>query len=443
MRHERRPNRRRIAVGFAALLLLGACGRGAPEQRVASRGSEPGEATEAFLPVESTSPTTAGEIAAIPVPEPTTTATSPAPPSGPTTTTTVSPGDGDPCGTPTVTDFPLSASGGKPAELAVAPDGAVWFTDNGTAAVGRLAPDGTVRMFPVSGGRQPASIAIGPTGALWFTQYAWQTAAPGSAPPPPPGPPAIGQISADGTVTEFPLPTTDGNPMGDPMSGALPRGITAGPDGAMWFAESGADQIGRITAAGTITEYPLPSRGTVHAFPDGLVPGPDDALYFNEALAGRLGRIDPETGAITERQITPSESSPMGRAVGGPLVVGPDGAFWFGDGATTITRVTTLGKPTPFRVAPPADGIRSIVSGPDGRLWFADQRSPALFRMTAKGAVSRLWTPSGAPKAYESLGGMAVDGGSVWVTQPWANKITRLSCPGLGADSNPDDRANV
>jgi hypothetical protein len=38
---------------------------------------------------------------------------------------------------------------------------------------------------------------------------------------------------------------------------------------------------------------------------------------------------------------------------------------------------------------------------------------------------------------------MAVDGGSVWVTQPWANTITRLSCPGLGADSNPDEQANV
>jgi virginiamycin B lyase len=430
-------------VGVAALVLFGACARGAPEQRVASRGSEPGEATEAFLPVEiPTAPTTAGEVIPIPVLEPTTTTTSPPAASGPTTT--VGPGAGDPCGTPTVTDFPLSAAGGQPAELAVAPDGAVWFTDNGTAAVGRLAPDGTVRMFPVSGGRQPASIAIGPTGAIWFTQYAWQNvSAPGSPPLPPPDPPAIGRISAAGTVTEFPLPTTDGNPMGDPMSGALPRGITAGPDGAMWFTESGADRIGRISGDGTVTEYPLPSRGTIHAFPDGIVPGPDGALYFQEALAGRLGRIDPATGAISERQITPSGSGPMGRAVGGPLVDGPDGAFWFGDGATTITRVTTAGKPTSFRVAPPADGIRSMVAGPDGRLWFADQRSPALFRMTTTGDVSRLWTPPGAPKAYESLGGMAVGGGSVWVTQPWANKITRLSCPGIGADSSPADPANV
>jgi streptogramin lyase len=70
-----------------------------------------------------------------------------------------------------------------------------------------------------------------------------------------------------------------------------------------------------------------------------------------------------------------------------------------------------------------------MVAGPDGQLWFADQRSPALFRMTTKGAVTHLWIPPGAPKAYESLGGLAVaPDGSVWVAQPWANKITRLSC---------------
>src|SRR5438093_534991 len=32
--------------------------------------------------------------------------------------------------------------------------------------------------------------------------------------------------------------------------------IAAGPDGALWFTESLAGQIGRITANGAITEYP-------------------------------------------------------------------------------------------------------------------------------------------------------------------------------------------
>lgn len=431
MRRQVRRPRRRVALGVSALLLVGACGRGIPEHRVVSGGSEPGDAPGAPPPLEPPPSTAPGEVTAAPTPPSTTSSTVPQP--EPPTSPPVEPGAGHHCARPTITDFPLSQPGGRPAEVAVAPDGAVWFTDNGAAAVGRLAPEGTVRMFPVSEGRQPASIAVGPRGDVWFTQYAWSRAqgpptSPPAPPPPPPGPPAIGRIGADGTVTEFPLPTTEGNRMGDPMSGALPRGITAGPDGAMWFTESGADQIGRITPDGAITEYPLPSRGTVHAFPDGIVTGPGGALYFQEALAGQVGRIDPRTGVITERRIVPAGSGGPGRVVGGPLLLGPDGAFWFGDGATTISRLTHSGQPQPFRIAPPADGIRSMVAGPDGRLWFADQRSPAVFRMTTEGAVSHLWTPPGAPKAWESLGGMAVDGGSVWLSQPWANKLTRFSC---------------
>jgi streptogramin lyase len=50
-------------------------------------------------------------------------------------------------------------------------------------------------------------------------------------------------------ITEFPIPT--------PNSGL--RGITAGPDGALWFAEVDGNEIGRITTAGVITGFPLPT----------------------------------------------------------------------------------------------------------------------------------------------------------------------------------------
>src|SRR6059036_907923 len=40
-----------------------------------------------------------------------------------------------------------------------------------------------------------------------------------------------------------------------PTARSSPTGITAGPDGALWFTEEGANAIGRITTAGTITEF--------------------------------------------------------------------------------------------------------------------------------------------------------------------------------------------
>ncbi len=91
-----------------------------------------------------------------------------------------------------------------------------------------------------------------------------------------------------------------------------------------------------------------------------------------------------------------------------PAGPGPDGGFWFGDWLTTIYRVGTSGLTTPFRIAPAGRRLRAIVAGPDGQLWFADQRSPAVFRMTTKGVVTGSGVPPGAPKAWESFGGMAV-----------------------------------
>jgi len=50
-------------------------------------------------------------------------------------------------------------------------------------------------------------------------------------------------------LTEYALPTA---PSG-------PQSITAGPDGALWFTENGGNKIGRITTAGAVTEYTVPT----------------------------------------------------------------------------------------------------------------------------------------------------------------------------------------
>src|ERR1700759_5266074 len=73
----------------------------------------------------------------------------------------------------------------------------------------------------------------------------------------------IGRFDTDrGSFTEFALAAKT----------ATPIGITAGGDGAMWFAQKAANKIGRITLDGAITEFPLP---TPNAGPDGIALGPD------------------------------------------------------------------------------------------------------------------------------------------------------------------------
>jgi hypothetical protein len=50
------------------------------------------------------------------------------------------------------------------------------------------------------------------------------------------------------TIEESALPTV--------LSG--PRGITAGPDGNIWFSEADVDQIGRVTPDGVVSEFSVP-----------------------------------------------------------------------------------------------------------------------------------------------------------------------------------------
>jgi len=75
----------------------------------------------------------------------------------------------------------------------------------------------------------------------------------------------------------------------------------AGPDGALWFAESSGNNIGRITTSGAITEYPVP---TVAGGLGGITAGPDGALWFIEEGSGKIGRIT-----------TPASTSPLVAAI--------------------------------------------------------------------------------------------------------------------------------
>src|SRR5258708_18959261 len=58
-------------------------------------------------------------------------------------------------------------------------------------------------------------------------------------------------LALSGKIREFALPTA-----------GVPVGITAGPDGNLWFAEEGG-QIGRITPAGVVTEFATPTADSL------------------------------------------------------------------------------------------------------------------------------------------------------------------------------------
>src|SRR5262249_9464525 len=111
------------------------------------------------------------------------------------------------------------------------------------------------------------------------------------------------------SITEFTVPT--------PQS--LPSGITAGPDGALWFTEALGHKIGRISTSGAITEFPLPAGASL----SGIATGPDGALWFTEALdMNSIGRMMVD-GALSQFPLPTSDSQPF------DITMGPDGNLWF------------------------------------------------------------------------------------------------------------------
>jgi streptogramin lyase len=248
----------------------------------------------------------------------------------------------------TITEFSLPSTSNSPVAITAGPDGNLWFTASGVGTIGRITPSGRVTQFPLpTGSGTPEAITAGPDGNLWFTGTEFAVGSNGVSLSG-----RIGRITPSGTITEFSLPSTSNSPVA----------ITAGPDGNLWFTESGVGMIGRITPTGTITEFPLP---TANSNPFGITAGPDGNLWFTEADAGMIGRITP-SGTISEFLIPAA-----GRT--GPWVItaGSDGNLWFTEfDADKIGRITPSGSISEFPIPTAHSTPFGITAGPDGNLWF-------------------------------------------------------------------------
>jgi streptogramin lyase len=248
--------------------------------------------------------------------------------------------------------------------------------------------------------------------------------------------------------------------------GSQPDGITAGPDGALWFGEVGANKIGRITTAGVLTEFTVPNivatskpifdvngncwfsdwvptsglntitemtqagqvlqQITVPDYPHGgalgwavaLAVGPDGNIWFTEPWYNpTIGRVN-QDGTITQ--------FPLPFPAAG-LTIGPDGNFWIAATSTNyIGHVGSNGATQAFAIPDPA--VRGLTSAPDGNLWMtaASNGPPAneILRVNSGGLVTgRFPLPTPNSGAYDMTTGL--DGG-LWFTE-FANQIGRIS----------------
>jgi virginiamycin B lyase len=216
-----------------------------------------------------------------------------------------------------------------------------------------------------------------------------------------------------------------------PTANSEPYGITVGPDGALWFAESHgtANKIARITTAGVVTnEFTIPTATSVPQF---IVTGPDNNLWFTENLGFKIGRMT-TAGVFNEYPIPTGLSFPVG------ITAGPDGALWFtesGANANNIGRITTLGAITEYPIPTQSSSPQLIAPGPDGALWFTESQGNKIGRITTSGAITEYPIPS-----INSLPAAIVAGpdGAMWFMESNSNgKVGRITTAGVITNEYP------
>lgn len=251
-----------------------------------------------------------------------------------------------PGGAMTTVPYPSSWTGNQSGNsLIPGPDGNLWFTivvtnptTNGGNYVGKLSPTGAITEYPLSRlNRAPAPIVLGPDGNLWFTEYGFAFT---RVSPQQKQDGVIGRVTPAGAVTEFPIPTGNVHPLG----------LTVGPDGNLWFTAitsadpttasnppTTADIVGRITTSGAVTIFHVP--GQTETMSD-IVVGPDHNLWFglgsysafsSANQASQLGRITTSGQFLSSVTVPSSLSGGTNGGLPGNLVVGADGNMYYGD----------------------------------------------------------------------------------------------------------------
>jgi streptogramin lyase len=234
----------------------------------------------------------------------------------------------------------------------------------------------------------------------------------------------IGRITATGVVTEFSQGIS---------AGATPNYITSGPDGNLWFTEPNGNGIGRITPAGVVTEF---HQGiTPGSYPYGITAGPDGNLWFTEYDSDRIGRITP-AGVVTEfSQGITAKSEPTG------ITLGPDGNLWFTElNPNRIGRITPTGVVTEFHQGiTPQTYAFYITPGPDGNLWFAEYND-RIGRITPAGVIteySQGITPGSHPRGIT-----AGPDGNLWFTEYDSGQLGRITPTGVVTEFHQGISAN-
>jgi virginiamycin B lyase len=281
--------------------------------------------------------------------------------------------------------------------------GEIWVADGvevsrETASVDRLAPDRSVQIFPIGAAKEEGhnleftDLVLGREGTAWatLTERIDEGFSHGSF-----GGELV-HVDPDGIVTIFPLP-----------SEIEPEGLVLGPEGNLWFTgiagrysgehshSAGVGYIGRMTPVGEFTLFPTPVR---HSEPQAIAVGPEGRIWFTESGTDQVGTIAPDGTFGPEYTL-------RFRTFGGLITFGPEGDAWLSGSEIGLIRMTPAGQQTLY-----PGSADAVTTGPEGDIWWLEWKK--VRRVVPGGPGIDIWNTS-ADRRSKSVSIRLACGGSM------------------------------
>lgn len=216
----------------------------------------------------------------------------------------------------------------------------LWFTEIGTHKVAKMTTSGTCTEFSVPNASSGLTAGICFDGTnLWF----------------PEGLVAQGlgtqdklvKCTTSGTMTEF-------NPF---ASSTQCNGICFGA-GYLWITTQNNTILKTSTAGTLVSTYTIPTPSSV---PKGICLGPDGNIWFCESGVNKVGMLNITSGTITEYTVS-----------AGAFYICSDGTYLWVSGGNSITRLSTSGTVLSGSTPTASSGTWGICIGPDSNVWFTE-----------------------------------------------------------------------
>jgi virginiamycin B lyase len=288
--------------------------------------------------------------------------------------------------------------GARPHDVSPAPDGKVWYTAQRQGALGILDPaTGEVEQVPLGEGSAPHGVITGPDGKAWITdggQNAIVSFDPGSrkvAVHPLPEDTGYTNLNTAAFAGDGTLWFTGQNGIYgrlDPASGDVqvfdapegrgPYGITATPEGEIYYASLAGSYVGHVdteTGEATVIEPPTPDQGARRVWSDS-----QGDIWVSEWNSGQVSRYTPASGAWQTWQLPGDD--PQTYAV----YVDDQDIVWLSDfGANAVVRFDPKTETfTSFEGSAPGANVRQILGRP-GEVWAPESGTDRLMLIRTAG----------------------------------------------------------